>query len=112
MKYFYYIFSLYFLVLSFLPCNDSEHTIVRSLYQTEYVTKNDHQQENHSHCNDFCSPFCTCACCGMTLNLQATFNYTAPFEFIPIPIVSENFSYQSPNSLQYLQGVFQPPKIG
>ncbi len=48
----------------------------------------------------------------MTLNLQATFNYTAPFEFILIPIVSENFSYQSPNSLQYLQGIFQPPKIG
>ena len=48
----------------------------------------------------------------MTINLQATFNYTPKSQPIPLPIVSENFSYQAPNSLQYLQGVFQPPQVG
>ena len=112
MKLFCYIFSLYFLALSCLPCTDNEHAVIPPQYQTELVVENDHEHENHTNCNDLCTPFCTCACCGMTINLQATFNYTPKFQPIPFPIVSENFYYQSPNSNQYLQGVFQPPQVG
>jgi hypothetical protein len=48
----------------------------------------------------------------MTINHQSTLDYNTTFQPLPLRIVSENFSYQSPNSLQYLQGVFQPPQIG
>ena len=94
-----------------MPCTDI-HDMNTSV-GTEFASIS---TDNHSNCphekQDFCSPFCTCACCGMTLSFQSTFNYTTQFKAIPLPIVSENFAYQSPNSLQYLQGVFQPPQIG
>lgn len=112
MNLFCYIFSLYYLALSCLPCTDNEHEVLPPQYQIESISQNDHDHENHSHCNDICSPFCSCACCGMTISFQSTINYTTEFQLIVLPIVSENFSYQSPNSLQYLQGVFQPPQIG
>ena len=112
MKLFCYIFSLYFLALSCLPCTDNEHETLPPQYQTEIVVENEHDHENHSHCNDICSPFCSCACCGMTISFQSTINYTTEFQHIVLPIVAENFSYQSSNSFQYLQGVFQPPQIG
>ena len=115
MKLFCYIFSLYFVLLSCLPCNDSEHVLLPPQppqYAMNIEVQNHHNPDNHDNCNDLCSPFCTCACCGMTINLQATFNYTPKSQPIPLPIVSENFSYQSPHSNQYLQGVFQPPQVG
>lgn len=112
MKLFCYIFSLYFLALSGLPCTDNEHEVAPPQYLTENISQNDHNHEDHSHCNDFCSPFCSCACCGMTISFQKTFNYTVKSRPTLLPIAVENFSYQSLNSLQYLQGVFQPPQVG
>lgn len=112
MKFFCYIFSLYFLVLSCLPCNDNEYELLPMAYQTENVATDDHQHENHSHCNDFCSPFCACACCGMTISFQAAFNYTITSRLIPFQLGAQNFFYLSPNSLQSLEGIFQPPQVG
>lgn len=72
--------------------------------------------DEHSNCphekQDFCSPFCDCACCGMTISFQLIFHFNTKFQSFPFLIVTENFSYQSFHSLQYLQGVFQPPQIG
>jgi hypothetical protein len=112
MKLFCHIFSLYFLALSCLPCTDNGYEVVPPRYQTENIRQNDHDHEDHSHCKDLCSPFCTCTCCGITISFQKTFSYIATHRPTILPIVVENFSYQSSNSLQYLQGVFQPPQLG
>lgn len=111
MKYFCYIFSLYFLALSVMPCSDIHDMNSSAGTELASISADEHSNCPHEK-QDFCSPFCDCACCGMTINFQVAFHFTTKFPSIPLPIVSENFSYQSPNSLQYLQAVFQPPQIG
>lgn len=62
MKFFAYIFSIYILALSVMPCSDASNDC-RS--KTEVAERADAHSHKSDH-NDTCSPFCTCTCCGTT----------------------------------------------
>ena len=97
MKFFSVIFSLYILILSCMPCGDTEDCKVlnngkETFAQTEHY---DHQEDTKS-----CSPFCTCACCGSTI----VFSFQCPVlmtentpSFFPLSekIMSKNDSFAS-----------------
>src|SRR5665648_798067 len=57
MKLLAYILSIYFLVLTAIPCVDvpEDHDICK-VEQAQDAT-------DHQHETDDCSPFCTCQCC-------------------------------------------------
>ncbi|WP_147243595.1 DUF6660 family protein [Chitinophaga flava] len=63
MKWLIYIMSLYILVLSCIPCNDTQ--AVAMYNHTEVTATHEH---NHETQVDFCSPLCVCSCC----NVQVT----------------------------------------
>lgn len=114
MKYFCYLFSLYFLVLSAMPCTDIHNlnTSVRDEYASIFT-------DNHSNCPheaepDFCSPFCVCSCCGQL------------FVAIQLPIPEFRFQLRMIRNskekndflfAQYwqnhdLKSIFRPPQLG
>ena len=93
-----------------MPCTDIHDMNTSVGTELASISADEHSNCPHEE-QDFCSPFCDCACCGMAISFQKLFNYTVKAHSIILPVVSENFAYQSPNSFQYLQGVFQPPQL-
>ena len=111
MKYFCYIFSLYFLALSVMPCSDIHD--MNSSVGSEFASIS---TDNHSNCpheeeQDFCSPFCVCSCCGqffvatrlpkLSFHLPIIRNFKEKSCFL----FSEN--WQS----DYLKSIFRPPQV-
>ena len=64
MKLFTFIFSLYFLALSTVPCGDLSECDQSSPTTVQSTTEHD----NHQHKSETCSPFCFCTCCGSVFN--------------------------------------------
>lgn len=66
MRFFCFTFSLYLLVLSCIPCSDSEHAhsqnVSKNLVQINF-SSDEHGCPQHRHCDDSCSPLCGCNCC-------------------------------------------------
>lgn len=60
MKIILFIFSIYFLGLNIVPCNDGTietHDDVEQNIDTDHHDDHDHEDE--------CSPFCQCNCCSI-----------------------------------------------
>ena len=106
MKFFAYIFSIYILALSVMPCSDASNDC-RS--KTEVAERADaHSHKNDT--NDICSPFCTCTCCSVSANPKFT-----PFsiKIAKLVVVSKltfpnrEFSFVS----NFYGNIWRPPKI-
>lgn len=102
MKLITFIVSLYFIVLSALPCVDIESG---SLAHSEQGT------HSHDKDNDLCSPFCICNCCGhFTLNYAPAIT----FEIIQVPfeqITTQNSIYTSVFHSNFYGSIWQPPQL-
>ncbi|MFK6999275.1 DUF6660 family protein [Flavobacterium oreochromis] len=107
MRLLYIILSVYFLILSGLPCLDTiEHE--RSIAKS---ATSDHSHKGHTHTDDLCSPFCTCNCCGtQVLVYQSIISYD--FENLPTIITERKESlYKSVFYTNFYNNIWQPPKI-
>jgi len=103
MKYLAFIFSLYFVLLVVLPCQDREDMIAGAIhvtFQKSHSTNDERGQET-------CPPFCTCSCCStarlLTPNSVLTFNTQA--------IVSIYSEYLIPAIQEQSLNIWQPPQI-
>jgi hypothetical protein len=108
MKWFSYIFSIYFLVLACIPCSDAEHSHAVS---ENHTIISEHSEGQHEHCADFCTPFCTCACCGSVFSLPKTAIYSFISQYIP-PFFEEKslFFFSNQFISNYLANILQPPQ--
>ncbi|MCC7244415.1 MAG: hypothetical protein IT269_01945 [Saprospiraceae bacterium] len=111
MKFFCYIFSLYFLALSTMPCTDVHDMNPAAGNELASISTNSHENCPHEKGNDDCSPFCVCSCCGHN------FLETRPVKWIfQPPTFFEykgkcSFSYSRDWQSEYLKSIFRPPKV-
>lgn len=100
-----YIFSIYLIMLSCLPCADME--IGSPMDSSKEITS---KNENHSHDkdNDTCSPFCVCNCCG-----SQGFVSNIPCDFLSFKnsIDTRIPEYKSTITCNYFGSIWQPPQI-
>ncbi|RYY71277.1 MAG: hypothetical protein EOO13_03675 [Chitinophagaceae bacterium] len=103
MKYFTVLMSLYMLLLSCMPCNDSidcnEDTGVSVVSKT--ADHNDHEDEEN------CTPFCVCACCAAPV-------FQAPVAFTIrkfCPRIQLNFYLEEAFYTTSQSRIWQPPRI-
>ncbi len=100
--------TIYFAVLTILPCND----VKAQSSSGEFTKISSYSEDSHSKDKgDICSPLCTCNCCQMTV---------ASFKIEPLMPLSkkapEYFSKKihfQKNDFAYLvyDQIWQPPKI-
>ncbi len=107
MKFFTYIFGIYILALSIMPCSDV-YNVSKSNAE---VTISENSHEHKTDHNDRCSPFCTCACCSIAANPKfAAFKIHIEKSIVTSKITfpRRDFSFVS----NYFGSIWQPPKIG
>lgn len=94
------IFSVYILVLVFIPCSDS--CLDRICNNSDNIHL---EQSAEDFQNDVCTPMCTCICCNTIVTVSENFTF-------------ENFTHNSNFSIQdiskftnsFLENTSPPPK--
>jgi len=103
MKYIVIILSIFTITMSAIPCDDD-----MANFSTEITVVSTDTQHNSTDYGDLCSPFCTCVCCAGVV-IQPT--------FLQERLISENVyadlstSYLVSYSSDYLNRIFQPPRV-
>jgi len=106
MRTFYFIFGIYILAISLLPCNDIPHMEASENHQFSIEQNHVHDSEH----TDLCSPFCICSCCNTSV-------ITHPAYFsIENYLFSQIFDKKSiPGDFLYIsndyRNIWQPPKV-
>ncbi len=108
MKYILFIFAVYFLALSIMPCTDVQNTDpLFSSFQTEQLQEN----HNHAHAQDLCGPFCLCDCCGVIPGFVFQFR-TYSFSIPETEELKQIITYNNPHIVSGFYGnIWQPPQI-
>ncbi|MGJ1265162.1 DUF6660 family protein [Sphingobacterium spiritivorum] len=75
MKIFVFIFSVYMLGMSILPCTDALYECTANNNQLVEIGLS-HEDNHKTEHKDFCSPFCSCQCCGTITVAISDFNIT------------------------------------
>ncbi|MDY8134618.1 DUF6660 family protein [Aquimarina sp. 2201CG5-10] len=102
MKFLVTIFSIYFLGLSFTPCEDIVHIDTDT---TEVVS--DFELHSDNHCEDQCSPFCSCQCCHVNMVETDLHSYK-----IISPQISKLSSTHFISSVQEVNyAILHPPRV-
>ncbi|HUM45753.1 MAG TPA: hypothetical protein PLD84_02420 [Chitinophagales bacterium] len=105
MKLFCYLFSIYILALSVVPCNDPHEC--ENNGQLVFLSAPDHS--DHSHETESCSPFCICSCCGtqsISQFVQDCFGNN-----FPVTASKAHSIYSSVFIVDFFAAIWQPPKI-
>ena len=107
MKWLVYLFSLYVLALSGIPCSADDDCCIEETRSTAHSNCADEDASGHKPIAP-CSPFFACgACHGITLPTIAI--VTAP-EYIPAPTEKTSFD-QTYIKFDFHSIIWQPPKI-
>ena len=105
MKIFTYLFAVYILALTTLPCVDKpEELVMQKSEFTKSTTTHHHQSDI-----DLCSPFCTCNCCASPV-IQP--DLAISFESFPILLQSIHTEYVSGFISYPSASIWQPPRLG
>ena len=106
MKIFAFILSLFFMVLTLVPCND----VAKGLGEKVCLAEDIHLEQSQDQHADLCTPFCVCNCCGISMIvLQITKLLPEKIVVLIKDILPEkNYNY----ALLDAAGVWHPPKIG
>lgn len=106
MKWSLFILSFYILVLSCVPCGDTDNC--EKSQKSETVSNHFEGNHNHEQEADLCTPFCLCACCG---GFIFSIDLNIP-EFIRISyfLKSEVF-HLSTSIFSFSYTIWQPPKL-
>ncbi|WP_460944796.1 hypothetical protein [Spirosoma daeguense] len=109
MRLFIYLFSLWLLLLTGLPCPDADCHIHENSATTESTSppaEHDHEQGHKAPC----SPFCHCATC-LGFSTPQPFNYLLPADSSESAPERQIFTYRSPNQFDVMLGIWQPPQL-
>jgi hypothetical protein len=104
MRYVAFIFSIYFILLALLPCQDREDMIASVIH----VTLQKSHSSNDERGQETCPPFCTCSCCSTARHLTAK-------QIIPVfskTIVSDYPELKISPVQEQPINIWQPPQIG
>ncbi len=107
-----YIFTIYILALSFVPCSDGGGgmvEIVKHFFGVEHHHVSDHEQHSKDCGDDACTPFCVCSCCSIAVDIPPKLFFKV--EYLP-PILSKlqtSFSDFIPSSFH--TSIWQPPRF-
>lgn len=105
-KFFSFILSFFFMVLTMVPCTDG----AKRLGDKACFTTNVHVERSHDHSSDLCSPFCVCHCAGMSMTV-AQIRQLLPEKialFIKATLPEKNYSY----AILHVVNIWQPPQLG
>ena len=104
MKFLAIIFSVYFLALNFIPCDDAMVYNDQDNVSVVFDGDQDHQESNGE---DECPPFCQCHCCHVHVVQFSSTIFEALEPSISTIIVQnrERLGKEIPNSH------FQPPRV-
>ena len=91
MKYLAFLFSVYLLALSFVPCSDTAETHDKDA--TSKIASHSDSTHSHEGTGDICSPFCACACCHSQISI---------IEIADVLPEEVNFNEISLNEITYL----------
>ncbi|MGB7841804.1 MAG: DUF6660 family protein [Salinimicrobium sp.] len=98
------IFSLYFLGLNFVPCEDA----VVNLNAQEQLQQISTADQHSSKSADHCTPVCQCHCC----HVHVVDYLTAEFALVPNLPVSTLIIQKGQNSGEEIPDFhFQPPRV-
>lgn len=112
MKYFAAIFSLYFLVLSIIPCTDIHATEISADRTLNGMLFEQHQDCPHEKEQDFCPPFCICNCCGQIFLTPQPFKFgISSLNILHLREIN-SFYYAENWQSDYLSAIFRPPQLG
>lgn len=105
MRFFVFIFSIYILALSLVPCND-----VYNGHNREKTVAAYSQSHGKADKNDTCTPFCTCSCCNISASpetdpIKICFEKTLSLSIVKFPL--GNITIFS----NYNGSIWQPPKM-
>lgn len=112
MKFVKLFLTIYFVVLSFVPCSDVHAQSANFTNDNKSFTIANTNNSNHSKDHgDICSPLCSCNCCKITV---ASFKIEPliPFQKKVTEYFSKKIHFQK-NDFAYLvyDQIWQPPKI-
>ena len=98
-----FLFAVYMLCLSCIPCNDKDESF------SGIAANALHEKKNHAE-KESCTPLCICSCCGQTSVISPSVEKFIVEQTSILQL--KRFSY---NSLflpsQYLESIWQPPKV-
>ncbi|RXK80436.1 DUF6660 family protein [Filimonas effusa] len=106
MKWLVFLFSLYVLVLSGIPCSADDDCCIE---ESRSLTSSQHEKSSDSDHKPMspCSPFFACgACHGITLPVLTVI--CAP-EYVPVLVEKTSF-YQEYIKFDFHSNIWQPPK--
>jgi len=102
MKFVFFLFGIYLMALSCMPCSDSRETSAGN-----EVTVSAGGMHNE-HSNEACTPFCVCSCCSVS------FFYSQPFKVTTVKPVIHSTTYfiRQDNNIRSIQNsIWQPPRV-
>jgi hypothetical protein len=110
MKPFCFIFNLYFLALSLMPCSDVHEMNAPASAEFASLVANEHSDCPHETGDDHCSPFCTCSCCGQVIAQSKAFKWQFK-PIIPEMKGKSAFHYAFDWQNGHLNSIFRPPQV-
>ncbi|MFV5696587.1 DUF6660 family protein [Flavobacterium sp. LB3P122] len=100
-----FILSIYFIILSCMPCVDIVYNYDSNSGIT--IVQQEQKQENHQ---EICSPFCICSCCGQQIVFQASNYFAIPTQ--PVSSVGKETILYIQKFVSNFNGtIWQPPKV-
>ncbi|RZK16509.1 MAG: hypothetical protein EOO86_14740 [Pedobacter sp.] len=100
-----YLLTLAILGLSCITCEDA---IALAVNQSE-ISADKIEKPNDSTEKDNCSPLCTCNCCGQPLVIYGV--ASTPITLKRLVSKNELISYNNQFISNYIQNIWQPPKL-
>ncbi|ACU07583.1 hypothetical protein FIC_01133 [Flavobacteriaceae bacterium 3519-10] len=105
MKFLAFLLSVFFMVLTVVPCSDTANFFGDKTGVAEEV----HLQQGQAGHADQCAPFCVCNCCGMSMTVTQIKKLLPEKNFLLVKaeITESTYNY----SLLFNAGIWQPPKL-
>ena len=106
MKFLAFSLSLFFMVLTMVPCSDA----AKGLGEKVCLAENVHLEQGQDQHADLCTPFCVCNCCGMSMTVMLLKKLLPEKIALLIKgtLPEKNYNY----AVLHTVGVWHPPKIG
>ncbi|MFV5689604.1 DUF6660 family protein [Flavobacterium sp. ZT3R25] len=99
-----FILSIYFIILSFMPCVDIEY----NNDSNSGITILEHEQKQDNH-QEICSPFCICSCCGQQIVFHDSDSFSIPAQ--PVSQAGKERTFYIQKFVSNFNGtIWQPPK--
>jgi len=104
-KFFAFLLSLFFLVLTVVPCSDTAELLGDNVCMVQDI----HLEQGQDTHADLCTPFCVCNCCGMSMSVSQIKKLLPEKNLLLLKtdITESMYDY----SILFSAGIWQPPKI-